>query len=89
MGNLELGGVEIIGYDAERRIYTSHFFDSQGHVTVDDLAYDDGTWTWMGAGARTFGEFSEDGKTQRARHENSEDGIEWRPSMDVTLRKIE
>jgi hypothetical protein len=24
-----------------------------------------------------------------AAHEQSDDGIEWRPSMDVTLRKVE
>ena len=30
IGDLEVGGVEIIGYDAEGGQYTSHFFDSQG-----------------------------------------------------------
>jgi hypothetical protein len=24
------------------------FFDSQRHVTVDDLIYDDGKWIWAG-----------------------------------------
>jgi Protein of unknown function (DUF1579) len=89
LGDLDVGGVELIGYDAKRGVYTSHFFDSQGNVTVDDLIYEDGTWTWQGDRVRTFGEFSDDGKTQRARHENSDDGVEWRPSMDVTLRKVE
>ena len=79
LGDLDLGGVELLGYDQERGVYTSHFFDSQGHVTVDDLTYDDGTWTWQGDRVRTFGTFSDDGKTLRARHENSDDGGEWRP----------
>jgi hypothetical protein len=37
IGNLDIGGVEIIGFDDQRGQYTSHFFDSQGHVTVDQL----------------------------------------------------
>jgi Protein of unknown function (DUF1579) len=33
IGDLDVGGAEILGYDAESGKYTSHFFDSQGHVT--------------------------------------------------------
>jgi Protein of unknown function (DUF1579) len=46
--DLDVGGVEILGYDAESGEYTSHFFDSQGHVTVDELIHDDGKWIWRG-----------------------------------------
>jgi uncharacterized protein DUF1579 len=74
LGDLDVGGVELLGYDQERGVYTSHFFDSQGNVTVDDLTHDDGTWAWQGDRVRTFGTFSDDGKTVRARHENSDDG---------------
>jgi hypothetical protein len=77
-----------LGYDADSGNYTSHFFESQGHVTVDELIYDDGKWTWSGERIRTTSDFSEDGKVQRSRHEQSEDGVEWRLAMDVTLRKI-
>jgi hypothetical protein len=42
LGDLDVGGVEIIGYDPESGKYTSHFFDSQGHITVDELLYKDG-----------------------------------------------
>jgi hypothetical protein len=41
MGEMGVGGVEILGYDAARANYASHFFDSQGHVTVADLIFDD------------------------------------------------
>jgi hypothetical protein len=27
--------VEILGYDTKAVKYTSHYFDSQGHVTID------------------------------------------------------
>jgi Protein of unknown function (DUF1579) len=88
IGELDVGGVEILGYDAETAKYTSHFFDSQGHVTVDELTCDDGKWIWKGERIRTTSEFSEDGKTQRSIHEQTEDGIKWRLAMDVTLRKV-
>jgi Protein of unknown function (DUF1579) len=89
MGELDVGGVEILGYDAESGKYTSHFFDSQGNVTVDELLYDDGKWTWNGERLRTTSTFSEDGKVQHSLHEQSDDGVEWRPAMDVTLRRVD
>ena len=89
IGELDVGGVEILGYDAETGNYTSHFFDSQGHVTVDELIYRDGKWIWSGERIRTTSEFSEDGKIQRSLHEQREDGVEWRLAMDVTLRRID
>jgi hypothetical protein len=89
IGDLDVGGVEIIGYDPKSGKYTSHFFDSQGRATVDELTYDDGKWIWTGERIRTTSEFSDDGGTiQRSLHEQSGDGTEWRPAMDVTLRKI-
>jgi hypothetical protein len=32
---------------------------------------------------------NDDGKAMPTLHEWSEDSVNWRPSMDVTLRKIE
>jgi hypothetical protein len=89
IGELDVGSVEIIGYDAERGTYTSHFFDSQGHVTVDELLYDDGKWIWNGERIRTTSTFSDDRKVQRSLHEQSDDGVEWRPAMNVTLRRVD
>ncbi|HEU4907869.1 MAG TPA: hypothetical protein VFT17_03305 [Propionibacteriaceae bacterium] len=54
----------------------------------DELIYDAGKWVWTGERIRTTAEFSDDGKIQRPLHEQLEDGGEWRPAMDVTLRKI-
>jgi hypothetical protein len=89
LGNLDVGGVEIIGYDVESGHYSSHFFDSQGHVTVDQLTFDDGKWIWTGERIRTTSEFSADGKVQRSLHEQTDDRGEWQLAMDVTLRKID
>jgi hypothetical protein len=38
---------------------------------------------------RCTGVFSEDGRAQTARHEPTDDGVNWVRSMDVTLRKVE
>jgi hypothetical protein len=89
IGDLDVGGVEILGYDAERGTYTSHFFDSQGHVAVAELIHDDGTWIWNGERIRTTSEFTDGGRVQRSLHEQTLDGIEWRLAMDVTLRKVD
>jgi hypothetical protein len=89
IGDLDVGGVEIIGFDDQAGEYTSHFFDGQGHVSVDQLTYDAGKWIWTGERIRTTGEFSDDGKACRALHEQTDDGNAWRPVMDVTLRKID
>jgi hypothetical protein len=74
IGELDVGGAEIIGYDAESGNYTSYFFDSQGHVTVDELIYDDGKWIWSGERIRTTSEFSEDGKVRAHSTSNQRTG---------------
>jgi len=89
IGSLEVGGLEVIGYDPATGNYRTHFFDSQGNIVVETLSYRDGTWTWQGAHVRCTGVFTEGGKVLTARHERSDDGIHWVPSMTVTLRKIE
>jgi len=89
IGSVEVGGLEVIGYDPATREYRTHFFDSQGNIVTETLSYLDGTWTWQGAHARCTGVFTEGGKVLTARHERSDDGVHWAPSMTVRLRKIE
>jgi Protein of unknown function (DUF1579) len=89
IGDMDVGGSEIIGYDAASQTYRSYFFDSQGNMTTDELTIQDETWTWCGAQTRTTVVFSDDGKMQTAHHERSDDGVYWVPSMEVTLSKVE
>jgi hypothetical protein len=89
IGDIGVGGVEIIGYDPARQKYQVHFFDSQGNISRHDLTIQDRTWIWQGEHTRCTGVFSEDGRTQTAKHERTDDGVNWVPSMDVTLRKVE
>jgi len=87
IGDVPVGGIEIIGYDPEKGAYTTHFFDSQGNVTSEELSFSDGAWVWRGPRVRCTGRFSEDGRQIRALHERSDDGVVWTPSMDVTITK--
>jgi hypothetical protein len=83
------GGVEIIGYDAATRQFRTWFFDSQGNVITEALINEGDTWTWVGERVRCTGVLTDGGKILTARHERSDDGVTWVPSMNVTLRKVE
>ena len=89
IGSASVGGLEVIGYDAGTGHYVTHFFDSEGNVSSQALLYRDGTWIWQGEHARCTGTFTDRGQTLSARHESSDDGVNWRPSMNVTLRKVD
>src|SRR5262245_3443344 len=89
IGSMEVGGLEVIGYDAATGQFHTYFFDSQGSASRETLFFRDGVWTWLGSHTRCKGVFSDDGRTLTARHERSDDGEHWTPSMTVTLRKID
>jgi uncharacterized protein (DUF302 family) len=89
IGDVGVGGLEIIGYDPATGQYRTHYFDSQGNILTETLSCRDGAWTWLGANVRCTGIFSEGGRLMTARHERSDDGVHWEPSMTVTLRKID
>lgn len=88
IGEFDVGGVEIIGYDEASDEYTSRFFDSQGNVTLSSLVARGDTWTYQGATTRSTVEFSDDHRVQRVLHERTDDGTTYRPSMKVTLVKV-
>src|SRR5262245_39323274 len=71
IGDLDVGGTEIIGYDETRDTYNTYFFDSAGNVTTEQLTVSDCVWTWQGQTTRATSVFSDDGKTQTGRHERS------------------
>jgi hypothetical protein len=89
IGSVAVGGLEIIGYDASTGQFQTHFFDCDGNTSRETLSYRDGVWTWQGSRVRCRGVFSDGGRTLTAHHERSNDGEHWRPSMTVTLRKID
>jgi len=89
IGDLDVGGTEVIGYDETSDTYNTYFFDSSGNVTTERLTISDGVWTWQGQTTRATSVFSKDGKTQTCRHERSDDGVNWLPAMQITLSKVE
>ena len=89
IGDQEVGGLEVITYDAATDQFRTHFFDHAGNVIVEALTFRSGTWTWQAAHHRCKGVFTDNGRTLTAHHERSEDGKHWVPSMVVTLRKVE
>src|SRR5262245_26336054 len=89
IGSFGVGGVEIIGFDPATRQFHCFFFDHQGSTTTQTLACRDNVWIWQGADARCTGVFTDEGRTLTARHERSDDGVRWVPSMNVVLRRID
>jgi hypothetical protein len=89
IGNMDVGGTEIIGYDAASQKYRSHFFDSQGNISMQELMASGDTWKWAGEQTRCTAVSTSRGKTQTAHHERLDEQGNWVPAMDVTLTKVE
>lgn len=89
IGDQDVGGLEVIGYDPATDQFRTHFFDQTGNVITETLSLRDGTWTWQAAQHRCKGAFSDNGRTLTAHHERSDDRKSWAPTMTVTLRKCE
>ena len=89
IGDLDVGGVEIIGYDAASQTYRTHFFDSQGNISSQELTEDHGVWRWRGEQTRCTEVFTDQDKTQTAHHERLDEQGNWVPSMEVTLTRVE
>jgi hypothetical protein len=85
IGDTSVGGVEIIGVDGAA--YLSTFYDSFGNVHRSRLEIEGDALRWTGDRTRCTVTLTDGGMTQVARHESSADGVNWTPSMDVTLRK--
>jgi hypothetical protein len=88
IGDIDVGGVEILGYHREAGHYRSQLFDSGGTASASTLTEVDGAWTWLGERTRCTAKFSENNTIQSARHELLLDDQGWQPSMEVTLRKV-
>ena len=89
IGDIDVGGTEIIGFDPASQTYRIHFFDSQGNITHHQLTAGEASWIWQGEHTRCTSIVSDGGKVMTAHHERSDDGVHWVPSMEVTLTKVE
>ena len=89
VGEFSGGAIEIIGYDEPSGDYTSRLFDSQGNVVVSKLVARGSTWTYEGDTTRSTVEFGDDNHVQTVLHERTDDGVTYKPSMRVTLVKVD
>ena len=88
IGNMDVGGVEVLGYDPATRKYFSRFFDSSGTIHEANLMADGDSWTWKGKTTGCTAVFTEDGKVQTAHHVRLDENDNWVPSMEVVLTKV-
>ncbi len=88
IGNMDVGGMEVLGYDPTTRKYFSRFFDSTGNIHEADLTADGDSWTWKGKTTGCTAVFTENGKVQTAHHVRLDENSRWVPSMEVVLTKV-
>lgn len=83
-------GMEVIGYDAAKKVYTTRFFDNYGNSGWQTATVQGNTWTWTGdseVGGKPIKEkctvtvVSQDLVT--AKCEYSTDGAKWLPNFDL------
>ncbi|QJR37586.1 DUF1579 family protein [Gemmatimonas groenlandica] len=81
-------GVELIGYEADRQVYSMHAFDSHGSRTTMHATVDADAWTFEGDDLRFTGHFQDDGATFRGRWlRRAGDSATWVPWMELTLTR--
>ena len=59
------------------------------YVVVSGLVANGSTWTYQGDTTRSTVEFSDDHHMQTVLHERTHDGVTYKPSMRVTLVKVD
>ncbi len=88
IGNMDVGGVEVLGYDPTTKQFFSRFFDSRGNIHEAKLTADGESWIWAGKTTGCTAVFSENGKVQTAHHVRLDENGRWVPSMEVVLTKV-
>lgn len=89
IGDVPVGGIEILGWDEEKQTLTTWFFDSEGNHSSHRLTQNGDKWTWQGTDARATGILEDDGRRFVTKHERSDDGKTWLHSMDVVLTRVD
>lgn len=90
VGETKVEGAEIIGFDPDRGHYGTLYYGTDGPTAYEaDLTDTDGVLVWemRSAGSRFRGSFDADGELITGHWELLVAGSEWRPWMDITLRK--
>lgn len=78
---------EIIGFDKTTKSYSMQHYDNKGDSGFMKANYNNGIWTFLGESLRFTGRFSQDGKILSGVWEQSGDGKNWLPYIDIRLVK--
>ena len=90
VGEEQVKGAEIIGWDSARGVYLTQYFGTDGPNAYDaSLAEEDGRLVWRMSSPRDrfTGSFSEDGNTITGHWERLDEEETWQPWMEITLTK--
>ena len=88
IGDIGVGGAEVLGYDPATGKYFSRFYDSRGGIHDADLTVDGDAWTWKGEATGCTAIFTEQGTIQTAHHVRLDETGAWVPAMEVVLKKV-
>jgi hypothetical protein len=90
-GMIEFNWVEVLGYDARKKIYTTHTFDNFGNSVLWEGTWRDNTLTWI-ADSYIAGKALKERCMITAKSatiivgkcEYATDGKTWQPNVDIT-----
>ena len=89
VGEQAFQGLEVIGYDAASRSYSSWFFDNNGNCPVYRVTEQDGIWTYTGDRQRATYVVGDGGDAMTVHWEWSRDGANWHPLCDLKSVKVQ
>jgi hypothetical protein len=90
VGDEEVEGAEVIGYDPDRGAYVTQYFGSDGPTAYEASLTQESeglTWRMRSKTTRFAGVFSDNGSVITGHWELLPDSGEWQPWMDITLTK--
>jgi hypothetical protein len=90
MGDDKVETIELIGgFDAETGTFPMRSFDNQGNFTTMQARVEpDSVFIIEGDGIRSILTIAKDGQSMTARWEQSKDGLNWKPWLDMKFTKI-
>ena len=88
IGDMPIGGMEVIGYDVASQTYPSQMFDNYGRIHLGQRRIRDGVLSYIGTEYRATSAFRNDGKNM-ATHWEWLDGDDWSVLMDSEAVKVE
>lgn len=80
--------LEIIGLDPSSGKFSMSYFDSKGQTVASTVELNGRELRIASKAARFAGAFNENGSALSGTWEKSDDGLNWHPSMDITLTKV-